>query len=172
MCNARRKKSSLHDSNPNCRAKACEIVVLPCCVKESGSEVKTDVNTTSEAHVLQLKMVNFRYLVHFFPPMKGEPRVRCTRWCLGHETLKFIVLWETLDAEVEDGPLLWKLMEQRYRRRNLQGNFYSLFRKWFHISSLLISLYLLQMHFLVFTFRLWKKYDLISQYFSCVFRAI
>ena len=54
MCNAGRKKSSLHDSNPYSNAKASEIVVLPCCVKESGSEVKTDVNTMREAKVLQI----------------------------------------------------------------------------------------------------------------------
>ena len=73
MCNAGREKSSLHDSNPYSSAKACEIVVLPCCVKASGSEVKTDVNTMRKANVLQLKMVNFRFLAHFFPSMKGEP---------------------------------------------------------------------------------------------------
>jgi len=44
---------------------------------------------------------------------KREPRARCTHWCLGHETFQFIALWETSDAEMEDGPLLWKLMAQR-----------------------------------------------------------
>ena len=33
------------DSNPYSSGEAYEIVVLPCCVKASVSEVKTDVNT-------------------------------------------------------------------------------------------------------------------------------
>ena len=77
MCVMREERSPL--CNPYSSAKACEIVVLPYCVKASGSEVKTDVNTMRNANVHQLKMVNFRFLVHFFSSMKGEPRTRCTR---------------------------------------------------------------------------------------------
>ena len=78
--------------------------------QEAGfiKQVKTHdhMNTMREANVLQIEMVSFCFLVHFFPSIKGEPRARCTLWILGHELFQFIVLWEISDVEVEDGPLL------------------------------------------------------------------
>ena len=97
------------------------ICSCPCFILQRNiSKAKVSVLTTDNKSKLmwtwRAKLMLFKqkfnvcFLVHFF---KGWPRARCTRWSLGQETFQFIVIWETSDAEVEDGPLLWKLMAQR-----------------------------------------------------------
>ena len=100
--------------------KACEFFFyFPIVPKQLDHKLKLDNKDykdkkhNNKTIIIQLKVINFRFLVRYFPRTKGEPRARCTRWCLGHETFQFIASWETSDAEVEDGPLLWKLMAQR-----------------------------------------------------------
>ena len=79
-----------------------------CCaalLSQSNHKSKLLVNTMGDANVHQFTILSFRLIVHFFPSVKGEQRARCTCLCLGHATFQFSVLWETSDAEVEDGPL-------------------------------------------------------------------
>ena len=53
-----------------------------CCAVLSNHKSKLLVNnnnnTIGEANVHQFIMLNFRFIVHFFPSMKGEQRARCT----------------------------------------------------------------------------------------------
>ena len=55
-------------------AKLCCAVLLI----QSNDKSKLLVNITGEANVHQFIMLNFRFIVHFFPLMKGEQRARCT----------------------------------------------------------------------------------------------